>query len=135
FFLGLAFMSMTALVMLFAPRMLVAIFLDPANPTNAAVVALAVGFLAVAGLFQVFDGAQVIGSGMLRGLQDTRVPMIFRAIGYWGIGLPLGVLLAFVAGLAGIGIWIGLAAGLAVVASLMTGRWFFRERFVLHRRA
>ena len=49
----------------------------------------------LAALFQLADGAQAVGSGMLRGLQDTRVPMIFAGLGYWGIGLPLGVGLAF----------------------------------------
>ena len=60
-----------------------------------AVVGLAVTFLAFAGLFQIVDGAQAVASGMLRGLHDTKVPMVYAAIGYWGIGLPLGVVLAF----------------------------------------
>ena len=131
FVLGIAFMSMTALMMLIAPRPLVAAFLDFSDPANAPVIALTTTFLALAGLFQIVDGAQVIGSGMLRGLHDTRVPMILAGIGYWGIGLPLGVLLAFGAGLAGVGIWIGLATGLAAVAALLTGRWIMRERFGL----
>jgi MATE family multidrug resistance protein len=109
----------------------VSAFVNIDDPANAAVVALAVTFLAYAGLFQVVDGAQVIGAGMLRGLHDTRVPMIFCAIGYWGIGLPLGATLAFSVGLAGAGIWIGLAAGLATVAALMTARWTMRERLGL----
>ena len=94
-------------------------------------VELAITFLAFAALFQLVDGAQVVGSGMLRGLHDTRIPMIFAALGYWGIGLPLGVVLAFPLGLEGAGIWIGLAAGLAVVAVLMTARWIMRERLGL----
>jgi MATE family multidrug resistance protein len=129
--LGILFMSMAAMVMLFAPRLIVSVFLDLSDPVNSAVVALAVSFLAFAGFFQVFDGAQTIGSGMLRGLHDTRVPMVFAAIGYWGIGLPLGVVLGFATPLAGAGIWIGLAAGLAAVASLMTARWVMRERLGL----
>jgi MATE family multidrug resistance protein len=60
---------------------------------------------------------------MLRGIHDTRVPMIFAAIGYWAIGLTVGVVLAFPLDLEGNGIWIGLAAGLAVVAVLMLTRW------------
>ena len=130
---GIAFMTMTAMVMLFAPRPLVGAFLDLDDPGNATVVALAISFLAYTGLFQVVDGAQVIGAGMLRGLHDTQVPMIFCAIGYWGIGLPLGALLAFATSLAGAGIWIGLAAGLAVVAAMMTVRWIMRERLGLTR--
>ena len=88
-------------------------------------------FLVLAAIFQLADGAQAVGAGMLRGLQDTRVPMIFAAVGYWGIGLPLGVALAFGTSLRGIGIWIGLATGLAVVASLMMLRWLQRDRLGL----
>lgn len=129
--IGIVFMSMTAMMMLLAPRLLVGVFVDLDDPANAGVVALAVGFLAIAGIFQVFDGAQNIGAGMLRGLHDTRVPMVFAAIGFWAIGLPLGAFLGFETDLAGIGIWIGLAVGLASVAALMTGRWLMRERLGL----
>jgi MATE family multidrug resistance protein len=125
--MGILFMGLTATVMILVPRPLVGAFLDLADPANAAVVALAASFLGYAGLFQVVDGAQVVGAGMLRGLHDTRVPMLYAAIGYWGIGLPLGAALAFGAGLAGAGIWLGLAAGLAAVAVLMTVRFARRE--------
>jgi MATE family multidrug resistance protein len=129
--MGVGFMGLTACVMLFAPRLLIAAFLDISRPENAPVVGLAVTFLMYAALFQVADGAQAVGSGMLRGLHDTRVPMIFAAIGYWGIGIPLSIVLAFPVGLAGSGIWIGLAAGLGSVAVLMTARWVMRERLNL----
>jgi MATE family multidrug resistance protein len=95
------------------------------------VIGFALSFLVLAALFQLADGAQVVGAGMLRGLQDTRVPMIYAALGYWGVGLPLGVALAFGANLRGIGIWIGLAAGLTVVALLMLWRWLRRDRLGL----
>jgi MATE family multidrug resistance protein len=68
---------------------------------------------------------------MLRGLHDTRVPMVYAGIGYWGIGLLLGVGLAFQDGLAGFGLWIGLATGLTVVALLLLVRWLRRERLGL----
>jgi MATE family multidrug resistance protein len=129
--MGVGFMGLTALVMLFAPRTLIGGFLDLSQPGNATVVELAVTFLAFAALFQVVDGMQAVASGMLRGLHDTRVPMIMAAIGYWGIGLPLGAALAFPLGLGGAGIWIGLATGLAVVAALMTARWLMRDRLGL----
>ena len=131
FVMGVGFMGLTALVMLFAPRTLIGGFLDLSQPGNAPVVELAVTFLAFAALFQVVDGMQAVASGMLRGLHDTRVPMIMAAIGYWGIGLPLGAALAFPLGLGGAGIWIGLATGLAVVAALMTARWLMRDRLGL----
>lgn len=131
FVMGVGFMAFMALVMVLMPRALVGAFLDLSDPRNAPVVALAVSYLALAALFQVVDGAQAVGSGMLRGLHDTRVPMFYAAIGYWGIGLPLGVILGFWAGLAGVGIWIGLATGLGVVALLMLMRWLRRERLGL----
>ena len=76
-------------------------------------------------------GGQAVAAGLLRGLHDTRVPMIYAGIGYWAIGLAAGVVLAFVFKLDGIGIWIGLATGLVVVAILLIGRWLNRERLGL----
>jgi MATE family multidrug resistance protein len=71
---------------------------------------------------------------MLRGLHDTRVPMLFALLGYWGIGLGVGTWLAFARGWGGVGIWVGLAIGLAIVAVLMIGRWLIRERIGLTQR-
>jgi len=129
--LGVAFMTHTALAMVLWPKTLISGFIDIGDPGNADVIALAVTFLAFAGLFQIADGAQAVASGMLRGLHDTQLPMVFAAIGYWGVGLPLGVLLAFRFGFAGAGIWIGLSSGLAVVAVLLLGRWLRRDRLGL----
>jgi MATE family multidrug resistance protein len=129
--MGVGFMVLTAYLMLFHPQLLVGAFLDLARPESLPVLELAVTFLAIAALFQLADGAQVVALGMLRGLQDARAPMILAALGYWGIGLPFGVVLAFPFGLAGAGIWIGLATGLVVVAVLMTARWYLRERLGL----
>jgi MATE family multidrug resistance protein len=121
--LGVGFMTLTALTMLLLPRLLISAFIDPLDPQNARVVELTVLFLAIAALFQIADGLQVVGAGMLRGLHDTRVPMLYALLGYWGIGFTSGVVLAFVVGLGGVGIWIGLASGLAVVAGLVIRRW------------
>jgi len=131
FVLGVGFMAMMSVLLLSAPRLLIAGFIDAGDPTNAPVVATAVSFLAWAAVFQVADGAQVVGAGMLRGLQDTRVPMLFAGVGYWCVGMSLSLALAFVAGLGGIGIWMGLAAGLAVVACAMIGRWIGHSRRLL----
>jgi len=133
FVMGVGFMALAALLMVFFPHLLIGAFIDLNDPANATVVGLAVSFLAFAGLFQVVDGAQSVTSGMLRGLHDTKIPMILAAIGYWGVGLPLGVLLAFPLGLNGIGIWIGLSCGLAVVAVLLLWRWLRRDRLDLTR--
>ena len=126
--MGVGFMSLTALTMLLWPRVLISGFIDVADPVNGHVVDLAVSFLAFAALFQIVDGAQAVGAGRLRGLHDTTVPMIYAAFGYWGVGLPLGALLAFHFGFAGVGIWMGLSTGLAVVAVLLLTRWLRRDR-------
>jgi MATE family multidrug resistance protein len=133
FALGVGFMSLTGMIMLAVPEPLVHLFLDPADPANAEVIRLALSFLMVAAFFQIFDGAQAVGAGMLRGLQDTSVPMLYAAVGYWGIGLGTGVALAFWFGWEGVGVWIGLATGLAVVSVLMLWRWLRRERLGLVR--
>ena len=123
FWLSNAFMSCSALFFVSFPTLLIGIFIDQADPVAAPVFMLAVTFLSYAALFQIVDGAQAVGGGMLRGLQDTRVPLIFGGIGYWLIGMPLGLWLAFNQGLEGRGIWLGLAAGLAFVAVALMIRW------------
>lgn len=124
-------MLAVALVMIFSPLPLISAFMDVTDPGHADVVALAVSFLAVAGLFQLVDGAQVIGAAMLRGLHDTRIPMLFAGLGYWVLGLPVGAWLAFRGDWGGVGIWTGLALGLAIVSAMMLGRWMARERLGL----
>ena len=132
--LGVGFMGLMAIGMLVSPRTLVTLFLVD-NPANAAAIMLAVSFLKVAAAFQLVDGAQVIGAGMLRGLHDTRWPLIFALVGYWVVGLGVGAWLAFAADWQGVGIWVGLATGLAAVAALMLWRWIMRERLGLTRAA
>lgn len=131
FLLGTSFMAAMALVFVLAPNVLISIFIDARAPGNAEVAALAVGFLAIAAIFQIVDGAQVVGAGMLRGLHDTTVPMLFALMGYWFIGIGLGASLAFWQGWEGLGIWAGLAGGLGVVAVLMLVRWMMREKIGL----
>jgi MATE family multidrug resistance protein len=80
----------------------------------------------IAALFQLFDGVQVIASGALSGYRDTTVPMVIAAIGYWAIGFAGGWLLAFPLGLGAIGLWLGLAAGLAIVAVALALRLHFQ---------
>lgn len=129
--MALGFMSAAALAIWLFPRDLASLFLDAGNPENAPVLDLAVKFLFIAAIFQLADGAQVVGAAMLRGLQDTRVPMLYAAFGYWAVGLGGGAALAFGAGWQGVGVWSGLAGGLAVVALLMLWRWSRRGRLGL----
>lgn len=129
--LSLVFMSLMALVFWTVPDWLIHAFTRAGNESTADVLRHGIAFLAVAALFQIFDGAQVSGGKVLNGLADTRVPMVFALIGYWIIGMPLAYLLTFQAGLGGIGIWWGLAAGLAFVASAVVWRFALRERLRL----
>ncbi len=124
--LGLVFMASIALVFWLAPRQIVAIYIDISAPENAAVIGYAVSFLFVAGLFQIFDGAQVIAIHALRGISDTRVPMIIAAVGYWGIGLGGAAILAATTDLQGLGIWLGILLGLAAVSTMLVARFHFR---------
>jgi MATE family multidrug resistance protein len=104
-------------------REVVSLFLDPGVAANAAAVAFAVSFLEIAALCQLVDTAQVIASGALRGLKDTRVPMLIAVVGYWVLGLGAAAYFAFGLGLEGRGAWIGLGIGLAAVAPVMVLRF------------
>jgi MATE family multidrug resistance protein len=132
--IGVGFMATMALIMWSIPRELVTLFLKDV-PANAVTIGLAVSFLRVAAAFQLVDGAQVIGAGMLRGLHDTRWPLLFALVGYWVVGLGIGTWLAFAQDWKGVGIWVGLASGLAAVAALMLARWVLRDRLRLVARA
>jgi multidrug resistance protein, MATE family len=131
FVLGTGFMALMALLMISIPDSLVGIFFTVENIYDAEVFNLAGQFLLIAALFQIVDGAQVVAAGMLRGLQDTRWPLIFALFGYWVVGIGVGYWLAFKQGWEGVGIWTGLASGLGIVAVLMLGRWLMRHRLGL----
>lgn len=121
--LGAGFMATMALVLVVASSAIARLFLDPGDPQSGAVAALGATLLIIAGAFQMGDGIQVVAAGALRGLKDTRVPMLFAALGYWGIGLPFGLLVARYGGLGPPGVWAGLGVGLALVAGMMLLRW------------
>ncbi len=129
--LGTGFMALTAAAFLFLPESLIALFLDPALPQNKIPFALAVSYLGVAAMFQLADGAQVVSAAVLRGLGDTTVPMVGGILGYWGVGMTLAYSLGFIFEWRGLGIWIGLAAGLATVAVTLCARFALRERIAL----
>ncbi len=111
---GAGVMGLSALVFLLLPRPLAALFTP--NPD---VIAIAATIFPVAAAFQIFDGTQAVGGGILRGMGTPRPAAIFNLLGYYVLALPLGWLLAFEGGLGIQGIWIGLAFGLAVVAALL----------------
>jgi MATE family multidrug resistance protein len=128
FGLTAAFAAVTALTMAAAPRLLISAFIDLDAPRNAATLAYALAFVRVAAVFQLADGAQAALSNMLRGVQDSRVPMALALVGYWLIGAPVGVGLGFFTPLGGTGLWIGLAVGLSAVSLMLFARWRMKER-------
>ncbi|MGZ3199394.1 MAG: MATE family efflux transporter [Croceibacterium sp.] len=129
--IGGGFMFVTASLMLFAPRAIIRLYVDPYAAKNTVLVAFAVRYMVVAAAFQLFDGIQAVSAGSLRGLQDTRVPMAMALLGYWIPGLGTAVALGFFTPLQGTGVWIGLAVGLVVVAGLLLQRWARRGRLGL----
>jgi MATE family multidrug resistance protein len=129
---GVGFMGAMALFILTQPRVIIGLYLDRGDPANAAAIAIAVRLLFVSALFQIFDGAQVVAAGALRGLRDTAVPMLIAGIGYWAVGFASAWALAFPLGLGAVGLWWGLAAGLAAVAIPLAWRFL---RLTLHPRA
>lgn len=121
-FWGAGFMCVSALVMLAIPGMLAGVY-----TRDDAVLAIAIVLLPIAGVFQVFDGLQVVGAGVLRGVGDTRVPMIAGLAGFWLIGFPISVYLGLFTEAGAAGLWWGFVAGLASVACLLLFR--IRSRF------
>ncbi|MBX3563213.1 MAG: MATE family efflux transporter [Sphingomonas sp.] len=128
---GIGAMAITASMIWMMPRLLISAYIDVDAAANARVVALATQYLTLAAIFQLVDGAQAVGAGVLRGLQDTRVPMIVAGLGYWVAGFGTAVILGFGLGWEGVGIWTGLAVGLLVVSILLLWRWHIRARIGL----
>lgn len=113
----------TVVTFLSVPELLLGPFIDPSDPAREAVLKIGAGLMAAAALFQFVDAAQVMALGLLRGVQDTRAPMIIAAVAYWVIGVPVSYALGFTFGLGGVGVWLGLAVGLAVAGVLLLRRY------------
>ena len=134
--IGLSAIAAAGVIAIFLslPAPLIRLFLDMSNPEAEAIVAYGSALLAVAALFQLADAAQVMALGLLRGVQDTRVPMVLASVSYWLIGIPASYALAFPLGLGGVGLWLGLVVGLAVAAVLLMVR-FWRGPWLVGRTA
>jgi MATE family multidrug resistance protein len=117
----------TSLIFLAMPELLVSLFIDPNEPERANLLRIGASLVMVAALFQLVDGLQVLALGLLRGVQDTAVPMVMAAISYWVIGLPVSYLLAFTLGFGAVGLWLGLVIGLAIAAALLLWRFWGRS--------
>lgn len=115
-------------VYILVPAQLIGLFLAPDDPVRPQVIATGVSLLYVAAIFQLADAGQAQALNLLRGLQDTRVPMLMASFSYWLVGLPLCYVLGFSIGLGGVGIWIGLTIGL-VSAWILMGLRLYRRAF------
>ena len=120
-FFGALFMSCAAASFLLIPRQLIGAF-----TANRGVLEIGVSLLFVAAIFQLFDGIQGVATGVLRGLGDTRTPMLWNLVGHWFIGLPLGYLLCFQAGYGVVGLWWGLSSGLIICGVTLLVVWHRR---------
>ena len=118
---GVGFMAVSAVLLVAAPAAIARLY-----TRDAAVIAVAAALIPIAGLFQLFDGGQVVASGILRGSGDTRTPLAANLAGFWVVGIPLGAWLAFSLGAGPAGLWWGVAAGLAAVSALLV--WRVRRR-------
>ena len=121
--LGTGFMAAAAATFLAAPGAILGVF-----TTDRGVVEVGLGLIALVALFQVFDGLQGVTTGALRGLGDTRTPMLLNLAGHWIVGLPVGYLLCFAIGWGVVGLWVGLSTGLILVGSIVTVIWWRRTR-------
>ncbi len=116
----------TIILFLGLPEPLMRLFLNPSEPQFDAVLAMGIFLLAMAALFQLVDGAQVIALGLLRGVQDTAVPMYLAAFSYWVVGLPTAWLLGITLEFGAVGVWLGLTVGLGCAAALLMWRFWWR---------
>lgn len=116
--LGAVVMTLAGLTFVLLPSTIIRVFTN-----DAATIAAGATLLGVAAIFQLFDGVQVVSTGALRGLGNTRTPMLTNLIGHWVIGLPFGCYLAFRAGAGVFGVWVGLCTGLIVVALVLLSVW------------
>ncbi|MEM5542272.1 MATE family efflux transporter [Sulfitobacter sp. AS92] len=122
--LSLVFALVTMVGFVGWPEPLISVFMQEDEPARLEILAIGTGLLVMAALFQLVDGAQVVALGLLRGVQDTQVPMIMAAISYWLVGMPCSYLLGFTLGYGAMGIWAGLVAGLGVAGVLLNLRFW-----------
>lgn len=120
---AVCFAMFSATLFFAIPEFLIGLFLDEAQEDVAAVAAYGVPLLFVAAVFQLVDSTQIIAVGQLRGLKDTKIPMLFAIFAYWGVGMSVAYLLGIYFELGGVGVWSGLASGLAVACVLAVWRF------------
>ncbi|MBM7066868.1 MATE family efflux transporter [Actibacterium sp. 188UL27-1] len=124
--MSMVFSALTIFAFLTWPELWIGLFLSPDAEARPQLLAIGVSLLAMAALFQLADGLQVLALGLLRGVQDTRAPMIMAGVSYWGCGMPASYYLGFTLGWGGVGVWLGLVIGLALAAALLMWRFWMR---------
>ncbi|MBV2358431.1 MATE family efflux transporter [Thalassococcus sp. CAU 1522] len=122
--LSLGMVALATVLFVTLPDLLLGAFVDPTDPARDAIIALGTLLLIFAALFQLVDAMQVVNLGLLRGLQDTSVPMVIASLAYWGVGLPCAYVFGFVLDFGAGGIWSGLVSGLGVAAVLLAWRFW-----------
>lgn len=125
---GGGFMLLSAATMLIARHAIIGLYVDIEAPENATMVAFAAQFMLVAAAFQLLDGLQAVAAGALRGMQDTKVPMLIALFSYWVPGAAVSIGLGLYTPLAGLGVWLGLLVALAVVSVMLLWRWWHAGR-------
>lgn len=125
--LSLVFAAVMIAAFLLLPGQIIGLYLDADNPAAPAIVDFGVRLLAVAAVFQLFDALQCLALGLLRGVQDTAVPMWMATFSYWVIGIPASYVLAFHLGVGGTGLWWGLVVGLVCASVLLMARFWLRS--------
>ncbi|MCW9043659.1 MAG: MATE family efflux transporter [Pseudopelagicola sp.] len=131
--LSMAVAVVAVAVLLLFPAPLLGLFLAPDDPDRIVIIATGVALLGMAALFQVVDGAQIMALGLLRGVKDSRAPMLIATLSYWGVGAPCAYVFGFVLGWEGPGVWFGLVMGLSLAAVLLMLR-FWRGKLPALRR-
>ncbi|WP_120633254.1 MATE family efflux transporter [Ruegeria sp. EL01] len=125
--MSLVMSVLTVILFLTCAKPLISLFMEADDPQRTQILVIGSGLLAMAALFQLVDGAQVIALGLLRGLQDAKIPMVMAALSYWVVGIPASYYFGFVRGMDGIGVWLGLVLGLACAAVLLMARFWMRS--------
>ena len=116
--LGVSIMALFGICFIIFRNELPLLYINDVN-----VVSISASLLIFAALFQIFDGTQAVGLGILRGMIDVKIPMVMAFIAYWVISIPVGYVLGFIFDLGAEGVWIGLSAGLTVAAIFFTTRF------------
>jgi MATE family multidrug resistance protein len=129
--LGIVWMAATGLTMVLFPELLIGLYFDVTDPANYGAFAVALLIIPIGALFQIVDGIQCTAIGALRGLKDTRTPMVMCFVGYCGVGLVSSWLLAFVLDLGAAGVWFGLFIGLCAAGGLLTLRFQTQSRHLM----